>query len=95
MDDVLCNANFVMWIHDGLPRIVNCMHNGNPGWLARVPTDDHGKIILVMWAIWMPRSNTTHDKGSLDKVQSTKMMKDALTMLELPRQHARIFMATS
>jgi hypothetical protein len=32
MDVVLCNANSVMWIHDGLPGIMNCMHNGNPGW---------------------------------------------------------------
>jgi hypothetical protein len=32
MDDVIYNANSVMWIHDGLPGIVNCMHNGNPGW---------------------------------------------------------------
>jgi hypothetical protein len=24
MDDVLCNANSVMWIHDGLPGIMNC-----------------------------------------------------------------------
>jgi hypothetical protein len=32
MDDVICNANSVMWIHDGLPRIVDCMHNGNLGW---------------------------------------------------------------
>jgi hypothetical protein len=27
-----------MWIHDGLPGIVNCMHNRNPEWQAGVPT---------------------------------------------------------
>jgi hypothetical protein len=37
MDVVLCNANSVMWIHDGLPRIMNCMHNGNSRVVSRGP----------------------------------------------------------
>jgi hypothetical protein len=38
----------------------------------------------------MSRNNITHDKGSLDPIQSMKRTKETLAMLELPRQYARI-----
>jgi hypothetical protein len=48
------------------------------------------KIITVMWAIWTSRNNIVHDKGSLDPIQSMKITRDALAVLEVPRQHATI-----
>lgn len=43
-----------------------------------------------MWAIWTSRNNIVHDKGASDHVQSMRMTRDALALLEIPRQHARI-----
>jgi hypothetical protein len=45
---------------------------------------DRAKIITTMWAIWSSRNSWTHDKGSYDPVQSLKMAKEALEVLEVP-----------
>jgi hypothetical protein len=54
----------------------------------RIDEGDRSKIITVMWVIWTSRNNVVHDKTSLDHVQSMKLTRDALAILELPRQHA-------
>jgi hypothetical protein len=43
-----------------------------------------------MWAIWTSRNNIVHDKGSLDPVQSMKMTREALAVLEIPKMHAKV-----
>jgi hypothetical protein len=52
----------------------------------RIDEGDRSKIITVMWVIWTSRNNVVHDKTSLDHVQSMKLTRDALALLELPRQ---------
>jgi ribonuclease HI len=49
---------------------------------------DRAKMITTMWAIWGSRNSWTHDKGSYDPVQSLKMAKEALAVLEVPRKIA-------
>ena len=56
----------------------------------RFDGSDRAKIITVMWAIWTSRNNITHDKASMEPVQSLKMIRDALAVLELPTKHASI-----
>jgi hypothetical protein len=48
MDVVLCNANSVMWIHDGHPGIMNCMHNGNSRVVSRGPHRVGIRAILTL-----------------------------------------------
>lgn len=36
------------------------------------------------------KNNITHDKASLDPVHSMKVTREALSLLELPGEHARI-----
>jgi hypothetical protein len=55
-----------------------------------IPESDRSAIVTIMWSIWTSRNNIVHDKGSLDHVQSLKMTRDALALMELPRHHARI-----
>jgi hypothetical protein len=55
-----------------------------------IPESDRSVIVTIMWSIWTSRNNIVHDKGSLDHVQSLKMTRDALALMELPRHHARI-----
>ena len=43
-----------------------------------------------MCAIWTSRNNITHDKGEFDPVRSMKQIQEALAILELPQDHARI-----
>jgi hypothetical protein len=52
--------------------------------------EDRAKIITVMWAIWSSRNNVVHDKGSSNPINSMKMIRDALALLDIPRQHAAI-----
>jgi hypothetical protein len=52
---------------------------------------DRASIITVMWSIWSSRNNIVHDKGAWDPAQSVKMTRDALALLDIPMQHARIF----
>jgi hypothetical protein len=52
--------------------------------------EERPKIITVMWAIWTSRNNIVHDKGSLDPVQSMKMTREALAVLEIPKMHAKV-----
>ena len=49
---------------------------------------EKAKLVTVMWAIWTSRNNATHDKKELDPFQSMKKTQEALTVLELPRDHA-------
>lgn len=51
---------------------------------------DRAKLVSIMWSIWTSRNNITHDNGRLDPVQSMKLMREALALLDLPREHARI-----
>jgi hypothetical protein len=48
--------------------------------------------ITVMWAIWTSGNNRVHDKGSLDPVQSMKLTREMLSLLDVPRQHAAILL---
>jgi hypothetical protein len=51
---------------------------------------DRAKIITTMWAIWLSRNSWTHDHGSYDPVQSLKMAKDTLAVLEIPKKDVTI-----
>ncbi|KAE8775544.1 Alanyl-tRNA synthetase [Hordeum vulgare] len=51
---------------------------------------ERAKLVTVMWAIWTSRNNATHDKRELDPVLSMQKTREALPVLELPRNHARI-----
>ena len=51
---------------------------------------DRAKLVSIMWAIWTSRNNITHDKGEFDPVRSMKQIQEALAILELPQDHARI-----
>ena len=57
---------------------------------SRFQETDRAKIVSVMWAIWTSRNNITHDRESLALFCSMKMIRDTLSLLELPQQHARI-----
>jgi ribonuclease HI len=43
-----------------------------------------------MWAIWTSRNNWTHDRGAYDPIQALKMVKEALTILNLPKGDTRL-----
>jgi hypothetical protein len=49
----------------------------------------HPRIITVMLAIWTSKNIVVHEKGSLDPIQSMKLTREALALLDVPRQHAR------
>ena len=49
---------------------------------------DRAKLVTIMWAIWTSRNNITHDKGGLDPIQSMKMTRDTLALLDLPKAQA-------
>ncbi|KAI4979750.1 hypothetical protein ZWY2020_016503 [Hordeum vulgare] len=51
---------------------------------------DKARMVSIMWSIWTSRYNVTHDKGDLDPVQSMKLIRDSLALLDLLREHARI-----
>jgi hypothetical protein len=53
---------------------------------------DRAKMVIVMWAIWTSRNNLVHDKGSLDPANSMRMVRDALALLDIPLQHAKILL---
>jgi hypothetical protein len=52
--------------------------------------EDREKIVTMMWVIWSSRNNVVHDKGSSNPTNSMKMIRDALALLDIPRQHAAI-----
>lgn len=51
---------------------------------------DCAKLVTIMWAIWTSRNNITCDKGGLNPIQSMKMTREMLALLDLPREHARL-----
>ena len=55
-----------------------------------IPEEDRPKIITVMWVIWTSRNNITHDNGTTDPVQTMRRVREALAILDLPREHAKI-----
>lgn len=57
---------------------------------SRIADVDRPKIVTVMWAIWTSRNNITHDKASLDPIQSMKRTRETLALLEIPLQQSRI-----
>jgi hypothetical protein len=80
----------VSWLELKLPDL-------HPGTWARdilcdtmFKEEDRSKIITVMWAIWTSRNNIVHDRGSMDPVQSMKMTRDALAVLEIPKMYSQI-----
>ena len=48
------------------------------------------EIISIMWSIWHSRNRLTHDRDGLDPVFSVRRIKEDLTLLDIPRQHAAI-----
>ena len=51
---------------------------------------ERAKLVIVMWAIWTSRNNAAHNKKEIDPIQSMKKTLESLTVLELPRDYARI-----
>ncbi|KAE8796914.1 Alanyl-tRNA synthetase [Hordeum vulgare] len=50
---------------------------------------DKAKIVTVMWAIWTSRNSITHDRVSMDPVQSMKRIRETLALLELPLEQTK------
>ena len=48
------------------------------------------KIITVMWTIWSLRNSCAHCRGSYDPIQSPKMVKESLEVLEVPKKYFAI-----
>ena len=42
--------------------------------------------MTVMWSIWHSRNRWTHDQERIDPVLSVKLTREALSLLEIPRQ---------
>jgi ribonuclease HI len=52
----------------------------------RFTDQDRAKIITVMWSIWQSRNRWKHDQELIDPVHSVKLTREALSLLEIPRQ---------
>lgn len=77
------------WLHLKLPDL----HPGT--WCKDILCDPHfteadrAKIVTVMWAIWTSRNSITHDRVSMDPVQSMKRIRETLALLELPLEQIK------
>ncbi|XP_073358248.1 uncharacterized protein [Aegilops tauschii subsp. strangulata] len=78
------------WLGINLPELHGLTWSRDILCDSRFDVSDQAKIIAVMWAIWTSRNNITHDKVSMEPMQSLKLIRDALAVLELPTKHACI-----
>ncbi|KAE8792398.1 Alanyl-tRNA synthetase [Hordeum vulgare] len=51
---------------------------------------DRAKLVSIMWSIWTSHNNITHDRGPVSPSQSMILTRDALAMLDIPRNQAGI-----
>ncbi|KAE8787277.1 Alanyl-tRNA synthetase [Hordeum vulgare] len=51
---------------------------------------NRAKLVSVMWSIWTSHNNLTHDRGPTSQVQSVIMTRDALALLDIPRELAHV-----
>ncbi|KAE8800506.1 Alanyl-tRNA synthetase [Hordeum vulgare] len=49
---------------------------------------DRAKLVSIMWSIWTSHNNITHDRGPVSPSQSMILTRDALAMLDIPRNQA-------
>ena len=53
-------------------------------------SDDRAKITMIMWAIWHSRNRIKHGEEGRDPVTSIKYIKEAISLLQLPRKETRV-----
>ncbi|KAE8797985.1 Alanyl-tRNA synthetase [Hordeum vulgare] len=51
-------------------------------------TKERATIITIMWSIWSSRNRWTHDGEKFDPVSSIKLTREALALLDVPKQQA-------
>lgn len=57
----------------------------------RFSDQTRAKIVSVMWSIWHSRNRWTHDKEESYKRNVMWIIRETLTILELPREQAAVF----
>ena len=57
---------------------------------VRFTSRDRAVTVSVMWAIWHSRNRLTHGEDQLDPASSVRRTREALSLLEVPRQLAMI-----
>lgn len=56
----------------------------------RFTSRDRAIIVYVMWSIWHSRNKLTHGEEKLDPANSVRRTREALALLDIPRQHALV-----
>ncbi|KAE8797471.1 Alanyl-tRNA synthetase [Hordeum vulgare] len=54
----------------------------------RYSESERAKLVSIMWSIWTSHNNITHDRGPVSPSQSMILTRDALAMLDIPRNQA-------
>ena len=82
-------AEAISWLHLKLPAQHPCTWCKDILCDPRFTEADRAKIVTVMWAIWTSRNSITHDRVSMDPVQSMKRIRETLALLELPLEQTK------
>ncbi|KAE8767807.1 Alanyl-tRNA synthetase [Hordeum vulgare] len=54
----------------------------------RYSESERAKLVSIMWSIWTSHNNITHDRGPVSPSQSMIWTRDALAILDIPRNQA-------